>query len=137
VWAYAITESGLTFGDPAAFSSAAVVSGHVFDIDNNNYSTRGIGTKHWMQTNPRVNCHRKGDPIELLQPDIMLAQALSGAYCVQPNFVLCYYCGLYNWLAVNDLSNIAPFGCHVTTQEDWEDMIAHPGGFDDAAPKCG
>ncbi|MES2679333.1 MAG: fibrobacter succinogenes major paralogous domain-containing protein [Bacteroidota bacterium] len=135
VWAYAANESGVTYADPVKFTSAALVTGSVFDIDNNNYPTVRIGSKQWMQKNLQVTRYRNGDPIALLPSDNSWTQTQSGAYCVQPNLVISYYGGLYNWFAVNDARNIAPVGWHVATQADWDDLLNTLGGTGAAAPK--
>jgi len=135
VWAYATNESGSTYGDPVSFISAKAETGFVFDIDNNIYQTVKIGTKQWMQNSLQVKHYRNGDPITLIQDDNNWAQTQSGAYCVQPNLVMSYYGGLYNWYAINDSRNIAPIGWHVATQEEWDELITHLGGTVAAGPK--
>jgi len=109
----------------------------VTDIDGNVYHTVRIGTQVWMVENLKTSHYRDGTPI----PNITDAEAWenlkSGAYCDYNNDAKNSdtYGRLYNWYAATDSHNIAPFGFHVPSDEEWTTLIDYLGGREVAGGK--
>ena len=98
--------------------------GTVTDIDGNVYETVKIGNQWWMAENLKVTHYRNGDEIVAETNDADWARLTVGAYCYNDNDPInatIYGC-LYNWIAVNDSSIIAPEGWHVSTDAEWKEL---------------
>lgn len=109
----------------------------IADIDGNIYDSVVIGSQIWMTENLRVTKYNNGDPIPGYEIksclDIKTGEFFNfqkGDYCFYDNdeeFINQNGC-LYNWYAVNDDRQIAPFGWHVPSLEDWEVLFNFLGG---------
>ena len=103
------------------------------DIDNKNYKIIKIDTRTWMAENLSVSRFRNGDTItEVKSPEewIKLGQEGKPACCSYQNDPekSKIYGKLYNWFALNDPRGLAPNGWHVSSDEEWSDMINFMGG---------
>jgi len=97
---------------------------YVVDIDGNRYKIVTIGNLEWMAENLRVTQYRNGDFLPNVIDRAEFNKLSTGAYCYYDNNnnYASIYGALYNWYVVNDSSNIAPFGWHVATDEEWKQL---------------
>lgn len=102
----------------------------ITDIDGNVYRTVTIGTQTWIAENLKVTHYRNGDGIPNVTSNTTWAALTTDAYCdynnLPSNSVV--YGRLYNWYSVSDARNIAPVGCHVATDAEWNTLISYLGG---------
>ncbi len=105
-------------------------TGTVTDIDGNTYKTVKIGNQEWMAENLKVTHYRNGEAIPNVSSNAEWASLKTGAQCAYNNDAgnVSTYGRLYNWIAVNDSSNIAPEGWHVPTDEEWQQLVDYLGG---------
>lgn len=116
------------------------INAQVSDIENNSYKTKVIGNKEWMTENLNVSRFKNGDAI----PQVTSAKQWM-KYAKKKKPAWCYYAfdtkngekygKLYNWYAVNDKRDLAPNGWHVTTDDDWKNLIKTLGGEENAGGK--
>jgi len=104
----------------------------LLDIDGNVYHTVKIGDQWWMAENLKVTHYRNSTPIsKVTDNNLWIGQGWTetGAYCAYNNNEnnADTYGYLYNWYAVNDISDIAPLGWHVPTDEDWKELEKYLG----------
>jgi uncharacterized protein (TIGR02145 family) len=101
----------------------------VKDIDNNRYDIVTIGTQTWMAENLKTTRYNDGTVIPLITADGPWNTASNNkddAYCWYDNDAsnLITYGALYNWYAVDTLSNgnknVCPAGWHVPTDGEWD-----------------
>ncbi len=97
-------------------------------------------SKKWMTKNLDVAKFRNGDLIHEAKTNeewIKAAKDGTPAWCYYRNNPenSGNYGKLYNWFAVNDPRGLAPKGCHIPTQDEWEAYIISLGGKDVAAKK--
>ncbi len=99
----------------------------VNDIDGNSYNTVIIGTQVWMQRNLDVTHYRNGDVIPQVTDSNTWAHLTSGAWCYYNNETANgpIYGKLYNWYAVSDPRGLAPVGCHIPTDNEFQSLIIH------------
>ena len=108
------------------------------DIDGNEYKTTLIGKQVWMAENLKVTRFNDGTIIKAFVP--------SGNYTsdsvARLGSIWSYYNNdasnskhgkLYTWYAVspntNGNKNICPFGWHVPTQNEFQELISYLGGY--------
>jgi uncharacterized protein (TIGR02145 family) len=100
----------------------------VKDIDNNKYDIITIGTQTWMAENLKTTSYNDGTVIPLVTDGATWGTAstnTSPAYCWYNNEStnLITYGALYNWYAIDTLSNgnknVCPTGWHVPTDGEW------------------
>ncbi|MCG9910167.1 MAG: fibrobacter succinogenes major paralogous domain-containing protein [Flavobacteriales bacterium] len=99
-----------------------------------------IGSQVWMTENLNINTFRNGEKIPEAKTAADWALASKNK---QPAW--CYYDfnpangskygKLYNFFAVNDPRGLAPDGWHVSTNEDWQTLTEHCGGWYNAGKK--
>jgi uncharacterized protein (TIGR02145 family) len=101
----------------------------VKDIDNNRYEIVTIGTQTWMAENLKTTRYNDGTVIPLITDDTAWETASTNgadAYCWYNNDVsnLITYGALYNWYAIDTLSNgdknVCPVDWHVPTDGEWD-----------------
>jgi uncharacterized protein (TIGR02145 family) len=101
----------------------------VKDIDNNRYDIVTIGTQTWMAENLKTTRYNDGTAISLVTNNTDWFTASSngdGAYCWYDNDAsnLITYGALYNWYAIDTLSNgnknVCPIGWHIPTDIEWD-----------------
>jgi uncharacterized protein (TIGR02145 family) len=108
----------------------------VKDIDNNRYDIITIGTQTWMSENLKTTKYSDGTVIPLITDGIAWGDSsTNGApgYCWYnaPNEStnLIAYGALYNWYAIDPLSNgnknVCPTGWHVPTDGEWDILRDH------------
>jgi uncharacterized protein (TIGR02145 family) len=99
------------------------------DIDGNHYPVVTIGTQTWMAENLRVKKFRNGDTLTLASKGSEWTTIFTGGYCnsnnVMSNDSVLKYGLLYNFHAVNDSRGLAPKGWHISTQTEWDTLIAY------------
>jgi len=102
----------------------------LMDIDGNTYDFATIGNQEWMLGNLNVSHYRNGDEIPHVEDPAEWANLTTGAWTYNMNDTANgpIYGKLYNWYAVNDPRGIAPEGWHVSTNEDWNILVAYAGG---------
>ncbi len=98
-----------------------------------NIPTIKIGKQLWMAENLNVETFKNGDII----PEAKTNEEWEKAY-KQGKPAWCFYNNdpkneqklgkLYNWFAVNDARDIAPFGFHTPSKAEWDSLVAHLGG---------
>ncbi|MCX6830177.1 MAG: fibrobacter succinogenes major paralogous domain-containing protein [candidate division Zixibacteria bacterium] len=128
VRAYATNSVGTGYGNEVAFTTFAL--GTVIDIDGNGYQTVTIGTQVWLAENLKVTHYRNGEAIPNVTYDATWSGLTTGAYCEYNNDInnVATYGRLYNWYAVSDSRNIAPAGCHVPSDAEWQTLVDYLGG---------
>ena len=101
----------------------------VKDIDNNRYEIVTIGTQTWMAENLKTTRYNDGTVIPLKTSNTAWSTASTNgedAYCWYDNDVsnLITYGALYNWYAIDPLSNgdknVCPVDWHVPTDVEWD-----------------
>ncbi|MEC9486234.1 MAG: fibrobacter succinogenes major paralogous domain-containing protein [Prosthecochloris sp.] len=91
-----------------------------------------IGDQVWMAANLNVTCFRNGEPItEICDPNQWRHHASPGC-CTFPGQNTAECGCLYNWYAINDPRGLAPEGWRIPTEEDWQELVDHLGGYDTA-----
>jgi uncharacterized protein (TIGR02145 family) len=106
----------------------------VSDVDGNIYNTIEIGNQLWMKENLKTSKYNDGTSITNITDNIVW-KAGGAAYCWYNNDYSTYgtvYGALYNWYAVDTISNngknVCPIGWHVPTDNDWTILINYLGG---------
>ena len=104
------------------------------DSDNNNYPTVTIGSQTWMAENLKTTKYNDGTDIPIVIDNSTWAVTASPAYCWYNNQELTYkniYGGLYNWYAVDIISNgnknVCPSGWHAPTDPEWTILAPFTG----------
>jgi uncharacterized protein (TIGR02145 family) len=101
-------------------------------VDAGDTTTIEIAGMRWTGKNLDLSTFRNGDPIPLAKND---AEWLAATKAGQP---ISRYLNdnkesgktfgrLYNWYAVNDARGLAPKGFHISTSDEWENMISRLG----------
>ena len=109
----------------------------VKDIDNNRYDIITIGTQTWMAENLKTTRYNDGTLIPLITDGTAWSTASGSGddgYCWYNNEAsnLITYGALYNWFAIDMLSNgaknVCPVGWHVPTDGEWTTLTNYLGG---------
>ena len=96
-------------------------------INKISYNTVKIGNQWWMAENLKGTKYRNGAYITKIQTDTaQWKKDTTGAYCIYDNNATAPGL-LYNWYAVNNSNNIAPYGWHVPTDAEWKELEMHLG----------
>jgi uncharacterized protein (TIGR02145 family) len=84
-----------------------------------------IGDAKWSVKNLNVDRYKNGDTIPQVGIPADWAGLTTGAWCYPNNdpALGLKYGKLYNWYAVNDPRGLAPDGWHVSSKQDWENLI--------------
>jgi uncharacterized protein (TIGR02145 family) len=124
------TESGIVFNPNLTY-------GTMTDQDGNVYKTIIIGTQTWMAENLRTTKYRNGDAIANVTDNTQWLGLTTGAYCWFNNSDVdkATYGALYNWFAASDDRNIAPYGWHIPSNDEWLTLINYLGGENIAGSK--
>jgi uncharacterized protein (TIGR02145 family) len=138
--AYAINNQGTAYGNQ--FILKTFNSSTVTDIDGNVYYTVTIGSQVWMAENLKTTKYNDGTSIPLVTGDIQWNALSTPGYCWYNNDAATFkstYGALYNWYAVNVLSNggknVCPAGWHVPTYAEWTMLMTYLGGENIAGGK--
>lgn len=109
----------------------------VTDIDGNVYKTVRIGNQIWMAEDLKVAHYRNGDPICNIERSVNLSKLTSGAWCYNNSIFEneTKHGNLYNWFAVTDSRDIAPYGWHIPTYTEWTNLVTYLGGESVAGDK--
>lgn len=96
----------------------------VIDADSNVYKTVIIGNQEWMAENLKTTKYADGKEIPNVRDKFEWLNLTSGAWCSYNNDYIneANYGKLYNWYAVEDLSNLCPIGWHVPSDDDWTEL---------------
>jgi uncharacterized protein (TIGR02145 family) len=125
--AYAANIAGVAYGGSIRFSTNAK------DLDGNIYHTVIIGTQLWMVENLQTTHYRNGDPIQkITDPRAWeTASGKVGTYCTydynEANAPV--YGRLYSYWVLTDMRNVCPEGWRLPTDEDWQTLQNHLGGY--------
>lgn len=114
-------------GDPDV-TEPVKETGTVTDIEGNTYKTIKIGNQWWMAENLKVTHFADGQELSEITDKGEWANTSAPAFCHFNNTES--GAGLlYNFHVVANESEIAPYGWHVATDEDWkilEEFIGMP-----------
>jgi len=114
-----------------ADSNTILDTNTITDADGNVYTTVCIGTQIWTGENLRTTRYNDGTSIPLAADSSLWRFRTTPAYCWYDNETSLNprnsYGGLYNWFAVKT-GKLAPSGWHVSTNADWDTLIAFLGG---------
>jgi uncharacterized protein (TIGR02145 family) len=105
------------------------------DADLNSYPIVYIGEQVWMAENLRITKYADGSPIPNVTNGSTWINLITGAYCWYNNDAAFRhdYGALYNWYALNELTNggknPCPVGWHPATDEEWTILGNFVGGF--------
>ncbi len=108
------------------------------DYDDNYYHTVEIGTQTWMVENLKVTHYRDGTNIPNVTDVSAWENLTSGAYCWYDNDFGTYkdtYGAIYNWYAVDNITDLCPAGWHVPTDDEWSTLTDYLGGWEVAGGK--
>lgn len=99
--------------------------GTVVDIDGNVYNTIKIGNKIWMKENLRTTKYLNGDTIAIVSGNKSWGNVDFGAYCYYNNdtVMISKYGFLYNYYAVYNWRGICPWGWHMPSEYEWQELI--------------
>ena len=104
------------------------------DADGNNYAVVTINTQTWIAENLKTTKYNDNTTIPLITDNIQWAGLTSPGYCWYENDSAIYgnaYGALYNWFAVDTLSNgnknICPIGWHVASNVEWDNLVYYVG----------
>ena len=91
----------------------------------NTYQLVTICNQTWMKSNLNVSHYRNGDVIPQVTDATQWGNLTTGAWCYYNNDSAngAVYGKLYNWYAVNDPRGLAPQGCHIPTDNEWNSLI--------------
>lgn len=116
-------------------SQIELVNEEIQDIDGNSYKVVKIGDQYWMGENLKVTKYNDGSDIPLVTNKTIWASNDANdtnkpMMCWYENNEAKYkevYGALYNWYAIstttNENKNVCPVGWHVSSDEEWENLI--------------
>jgi uncharacterized protein (TIGR02145 family) len=105
--------------------------GKLVDIEGNIYQTIKIGDDTWMAENLRTTHYLNGDTIAQMfdyNSDISLLDEPKFYIAFDSDTASINYANAYTWFTVNDSRGICPFGWHIPTNSDWDNLITSIGG---------
>lgn len=117
--------AGQGCGDPVVTDSVKE-TGTVTDVEGNTYKTIKIGNQWWMAENLKVTRFSDGLAIPEISDKAEWAAIASPAFCNFNNTVSGTGL-LYNFYVVANEAEIAPYGWHVATDEDWKILEEYIG----------
>ncbi|MCZ2442676.1 MAG: fibrobacter succinogenes major paralogous domain-containing protein, partial [Flavobacteriales bacterium] len=102
----------------------------VTDADGNEYPTVRIGNQIWMKENLRATHYLTGEPITQIQLKEDWRNTKEGAWCNYQNDTALakQYGRLYNYQAVYNWRGICPWGWHIPSLYEWEQLIRYLEG---------
>ncbi len=137
---YATNSEGIVYGDVVPFTTQNF--GTLTDIDGNVYKSIDIGTQTWMAENLKTTKYNDGTAIPLITDNTAWLVLTTPAYSWYNNDAGTYketYGALYNWFAVDEVSNggknICPTGWHLSTDTEWIILTTYVGGVNNAGGK--
>lgn len=130
----------------------------VLDADGNPYDFVKIGDYTWLAQNLKTTHFNNGDSIPLITDTAIWNSLSIPANAYLSNYLDVYkqfgeendykwdsdndsnyievYGLLYNWYVINDERGVCPTGWHVSTQQEWDNLISTAGsGVNDVACK--
>ena len=104
------------------------------------YNLVVIGNQCWFAENLRTGKYSNGDVLLEATSNtnwIFSGNQSLGSYCFYENDSMNYniFGNLYNLYAINDSRNLCPNGWHLSSKEDWVELIEFLGGYDVAGNK--
>jgi uncharacterized protein (TIGR02145 family) len=111
----------------------SIFMGNIFNISAQEIETVEIGNQKWTIRNLEVVTFRNGDTIPEAKNDLDWLKASNEekpAWCYFENDTIKgnKLGKLYNWFAVNDKRGLAPYGFHIPTKTEWDNLVAFLGG---------
>jgi uncharacterized protein (TIGR02145 family) len=129
VRAYATNDAGTSYGEEIVFNSK------IADADGNTYNVAVIGSQVWMVENLKTTSYSDHTGIPLVIDNSQWAGLTTPGYSWYNNDASSYknaYGALYNWYAIDTLSNgfknVCPLGWHLPADEEWAALSAYLGG---------
>ena len=101
-------------------------TGTVTDVEGNTYGTIKIGNQWWMAENLKVTHFSTGEKIQEITDREVWANTSLPAFCHFNNTPSANGL-LYNFHVISSENEIAPFGWHVATDEDWKILEEYAG----------
>lgn len=104
------------------------------DADNNSYPVVKIGNQWWMAKNLSTTHYNNGDAIPTDIVDTAWVKLKTGAYSCylkNPKYIPNYGL-LYNWFAASDERGVCPVGWHLSSDEEWLEMLNYLGSPENA-----
>lgn len=107
------------------------------DIDGNLYNSVKIGDQTWLVENLKVTRYNNGDTIPYLPNNVQWKNTTEGARSFYDDNTLNIdsFGMLYNFRALEDSRKICPTGWHVSTTQEWVDLLNFLGGASAAGEK--
>ena len=108
----------------------------VADFDGNVYKTITIGSRVWLAENLKTHHFNDGTDIQYVTDANLWSTLSSPGCCYHGNQLVNKneYGILYNCYAVGT-GRLCPVGWHVSTEEDWDNLVSFLGGESVAGPK--
>jgi uncharacterized protein (TIGR02145 family) len=128
--AYATNSGGTGYGNQQEFSTPAVITGSVNDIDGNTYMTVMIGNQTWMAENLKTTKFNDNTSIPLVTNNTAWSSLTTPGYCWYNNDSSTYkstYGALYNWYSVST-GKLCPSGWRIPSDAQWSVMSDYLGG---------
>lgn len=127
-----------TNGQTTAVFNPSITYGTMTDQDGNVYKTVTIGTQTWMAENLRTTKYNDGTTIPNITDNYEWGGLSTGAYCNYNNTsntdTIITYGRLYNWYTIKT-GKLAPKGWHISTNNEWSQLIDYLGGISVAGGK--
>jgi uncharacterized protein (TIGR02145 family) len=123
--AYATNSTGTGYGNQISLTTLGTLT----DKDSNLYYTKLIGNHIWMISNLKTTRLNDGTSIQNVTNSSEWSVITTPGYCWYNNDIAnkTIYGALYNWTAANS-DKLCPTGWHVSTDDDWDDLIHLFGG---------
>lgn len=134
--AYAKYSGGVVYGNEISFETDPQ---EVKDMDGNKYPVVRIGSQLWLKKNLKTSRYRNGDRI----PKVSIGFDYNDENNVTGSYIYCNqdssnnetYGKLYNFFTTVDPRGLCPAGWHVPTKSEWDVLINHLGGINEAGLK--
>ena len=129
----AIGTTGTAIGTGQANTAAIIAQTTavgVTDIDGNVYTHVVIGSLVWLVENLKTTKYRDGTSIPNLTSNANWIAATSGAYCWGENNIAnkAVYGAIYNFYTLEYAHGLAPSGCRLATDVDYNNLMTELGG---------
>lgn len=129
------------FSEQSAVSDAPCAGDSVLHWDGHDYGLLEVANQCWFSENLRSTHYRNGEEISGPLSDAFWGAVESGAWAIygegESNIYdgsddealnLNLYGRLYNWWAIVDERGLCPFGWHVPSEVDWDQLSLTFGG---------
>jgi uncharacterized protein (TIGR02145 family) len=125
--AYAVNESGTSYGTVVSFTTLSEYEGKVLDADGNEYIVLSIGSQKWLREDLKTTRYDNGDLIGTPVPwNKVLTGEDSPKYqwpCGADESYVPEYGRVYTWYVTQDVRGICPQGFRVPSDNDWHRLV--------------